>query len=49
MIKQHFGAICISIAIILAAIIYAFATRYQPVVVPNTQQPALDRWTGGLR
>ena len=35
MIKQHFGLICLSIAIVIASLVYLFSTRYQ-VITPST-------------
>jgi hypothetical protein len=42
--QKHLGAIALALAIVLAALIYAFATRYQHV--PNDYFQVFDRWTG---
>lgn len=43
--KQYVGHIIIAAAIVIAAIIYAFATRYS--YYPSTRQK-FDRWTGNI-
>lgn len=49
--KEHYGGFAIAAAILLAAVIYAFASRYE--ISSAGEQIAvrvfiLDRWTGKL-
>ena len=43
MIREHFGLFCASVALVLAASIWACATRY--TAIPQ-HMLILDRWTG---
>jgi hypothetical protein len=44
MIKQHFGIVCLSIAIVIAAAIFSIAFRYEPIA--GSAFFSFDRWTG---
>ena len=44
--KDYLGWIILSVSIVIAAIIYACATRYEYVPVSAGVPYVLDRWTG---
>jgi hypothetical protein len=48
LIKQHFGSVVIAVAILLAVIIHAFATRYAAVHHSGVVI-IVDHWTGKVR
>ena len=51
--KANLPAIIIAAAIVIAAVIYACSTRYEPVTEHSeygiTEQYAFDRWSGNFR
>lgn len=52
LLSKNFGVVCISVSIVLAAILFAIATRHESFIVQKRyghEWHILDHWTGKVQ